>query len=144
MNLSRFERLLRDASDGLGDPLTAYCGMVGGIRRYREYFRHFDVECVETLAEERRAARYRVPGVGDVHFEVDADSTHLPVALASMVGKYVRELAMERMNRFYQGHDEALPRASGYHDPVTRRFIESTTPIRKRLRIAQRCFERLR
>lgn len=143
-NLETFERLLEDARRGAGVDLRAVCGMVGGIRSYRRYVRRFDPEAMEVLEESRRAARYRVPRVGDVAFEVDADDRHLPVALASMLGKYVRELGMERQNRFYRRAHPDLPRASGYHDPVTRRFVDATAALRRRLRIAPDCFERRR
>jgi ribonuclease HII len=74
-----------------------------------------------------------------VRFEVDADGLHTPVAVASMVGKYVRELAMERQNRFYAKHDAALPSPSGYHDPGHGAFrggeraAEAAPPHRRRL-----------
>jgi len=144
VNLENFERLLGDARGALppDQPLTAICGMVGGIRSYRTYVRRFDPERMEVLEEKRFRCAYRVPDVGDVAFEVDADDRHLPVALASMVGKYLREVAMERQNRFYAAASADLPRASGYHDPVTRRFIEATGRIRTRLGVASSCFER--
>jgi hypothetical protein len=31
---------------------------------------------------------------------------------------------------------------SGYHDPVTARFVEATVPIRKKLKLPIACFER--
>jgi hypothetical protein len=63
--------------------------------------------------------------------------------LASLVGKYVRELFMSRIAGHYPGDDEA-PRPSGYHDPVTARFVERTALVRKRRRLPDRCFERER
>ena len=116
--------------------------MVGGIRDYPSYFEHLRGRELFVLEQTAKASRYRSPGLGTFSFEVDADARHLPVALASMVGKYVRELAMERQNRFYASHDAELPRASGYHDPVTRRFVDGSRPLRKRLGIVDSCFER--
>jgi hypothetical protein len=83
-----------------------------------------------------------VPGVGAVRFVVDADDGHLPVALASMVGKYVREVTMERVVRFYRARVPGLPAASGYHDPVTRRFVAGTAGERVALGIVDDCFAR--
>lgn len=142
VDLGLFERLLLDGRRALGEELEAICGMVGGIRRYPSYFQRF--RDPETLFEERKPARcaYRVPDLGVVRFEVSADDTHLPVALASMVGKYVRELTMDRIVQFYRDRDEALPAASGYHDPVTTRFIDGTATMRRRLRITDDCFIR--
>ena len=73
---------------------------------------------------------------------MDADANHLPVAMASMIGKYVREVSMERLNRYYVGHDPSLPRVSGYHDPKTRDMVERTQALRYKLQIADACFER--
>lgn len=142
VDLAQFERLVLDARRAVGEPLRAVCGMVGGIRKYPERFQHFRAEDVRVVQERRLRASYDVEGMGRVSFEVDADAHHLPVALASMVGKYVRELAVERQNRFFQGHDAALPSASGYHDPVTRRFVEASRDLRRKLAIADDCFER--
>ena len=137
VDLGLFERLVLDARRATGHDLTAICGMVGGIRSYQNYFRHFAKP--KAL---RDACAYAVPDVGEVRFEVKADDRHLPVALASMVGKVMRELAMARIVRFYQGHDKSLRDVSGYHDPVTAGFVYSTTKLRKRLRIVGECFER--
>ena len=34
-------------------------------------------------------------------FEVEADDRYLPVSLASMISKYIRELLMDRMNLYF-------------------------------------------
>jgi ribonuclease HII len=96
---------------------------------------------VRSLAGRRGQRRYAVDCVGEIRFEVDADARHLPVALASIVGKYVREICMRRIGEFYQQRNPALKLASGYHDPVTTRFIDATEPSR-RLGIAPDCFRR--
>jgi ribonuclease HII len=144
VNLENFERLLADARAALapGEPVTAICGMVGGIRSYPAYVRRIPRDSMEVLEEGRGRCAYRVPSLGEVAFEVAADDRHLPVALASMVGKYLREVAMERQNRFYARELPDAPRASGYHDPVTRRFILASTGVRARLGVLDRCFER--
>lgn len=142
VDLALFERLLLDARAFADAELDAVLGMVGGIRDYPQYFVHLRDRTFEVMRKDERVVRYRGLGLGTLSFEVDADARHLPVALASMLGKYVRELAMERQNRFYAAHDGDLPRPSGYHDPVTRRFVEQSAPLRRRLGIAPSCFER--
>lgn len=140
VDLNLFERLLQDAAASFDEPLEAYCGLVGGIRNYPKYFRHFDK--VETVKEEKGLFEYKVEDVGRVIFEIKADDHHLPVGLASMLGKYVRELGMARIIRFYREQDESLPKASGYHDPVTKRFVDGTVALRKKLKIYNGCFRR--
>ncbi|MCG8557030.1 MAG: hypothetical protein MJD61_17355, partial [Proteobacteria bacterium] len=124
LDVSMFERLLVDAREASQADLEARCGMVGGIRGYVPYFTLLRPDDVQVLRQATGRVSYRVAGLGRVHFEVDADARHLLVALASMLGKYLRELAMERQNRFYARHGRHLAAVSGYHDPRTRRFIE--------------------
>ncbi len=145
IDLRQMQKLLEDASQT--SPATqrhdAVCGMVGGIRRYPKFW-HGGGDALEVIAETRKRCAYRCRGFDEVAFEVGADDRHMPVSLASMVGKYMRELWMLRQNRFYQGLDPNLPSASGYHDPVTRRHIEKSRVHRKRLRVADDCFLRVR
>lgn len=142
LDLELFERLILDARAASDEDLDATCGMVGGIRQYLRYFSRFDPVATRLVEESRARARYRVPGVGLVTFEVDADASHPAVALASMIGKYVRELGMDRITRFYRRAQPELAPVSGYHDPKTAAFVEATTRTRRRLRIADGCFER--
>lgn len=134
-DLDLFEQLILDARAAAPGELQAICGQVSGIRRYPEYFGRF-----RDVREDEGG--YRVPAVGVVRFEVKADDRHLPVGLASMVGKLVRELAMRRLSAFYRRHDPSLERVSGYHDPRTRRFAEASDALRRRLRVAPDCFRR--
>ena len=142
VDLELMERLLLDGRAALFADVHAVCGMVGGIRNYTDKLRHIPRGCVAPRRAKQGTIAYDVSGVGHVRFEVDADQNHLPVALASMIGKYVRELWMLRHNRFYQAHDPALAAVSGYHDPLTRRFVAASELLRKRLGIEEACFLR--
>ena len=142
VDLELFEELIESCRDQHGAPALVVCGMIGGIRDYAARFQRFPAARVRALKGRRGQRRYGIEGVGEVRFEVDADARHLPVALASIVGKYVRELCMRRIGEFYQQSIPTLQLASGYHDPVTTRFIEATAPRRRRLRIAIDCFRR--
>lgn len=146
VDLAMFERLVLTAAREHGEraegELNIVLGMVGGIRDYERYFSLLSPQSVSDAQRTKQAVSYRVKGVGSLSFEIDADARHLPVALASMVGKYVRELSMERQNRFYAHHQPDLPRPSGYYDPVTQRFIEQSRRLRTRLGIVRDCFER--
>ena len=142
LDLLLFERLLLRARTEVGGELSAYCGMVGGLRRYGDYFQQLGNRGVKPIGEGPSLCSYRVGGLGEVVFEVDADAHHLPVSMASMLGKYIREVAMERQNRFYQERDPSLVRVSGYHDPVTRAFVKQSQKLRFELGIVEECFER--
>jgi ribonuclease HII len=94
------------------------------------------------LVEGRARSEYRVAGVGRVAFLRDADASHMLVALASLVGKWVRDTLMRRIVRYHRATLPDLPDASGYHDPVTTRFIDATALHRKARGIADACFVR--
>ena len=141
VDLELFEDLIDNTRRQHGASLLVVCGMIGGIRDYASRFR-YEADAVQPLTCARGQRRYAVDGVGEVRFEVDADARHLPVALASIVGKYVREICMRRIGEFYRRGDPVLELASGYHDPVTSRFIRATEPSRRRLGIATDCFRR--
>lgn len=140
LDLHLFERLLLDGRASAQGDVTAICGMVGGIRRYASRLTRLgEVAIVE---ETKGLSRYHASGLGSLSFEVSADDRHLPVGLASMIGKYLRELAMARLVGFYRAHDDSLPVVSGYHDPVTRRFVDSSADLRRKLGVVGSCFER--
>jgi hypothetical protein len=142
VDLELFEELIQLVRRRHGAPSLVVCGMVGGIRDYQSRLGSFPGEQIQPLANRRGQRRYRIDGLGELRFEVDADARHLPVALASIVGKYVRELSMRRIGEFYRRFDPELRLASGYHDPVTTSFIQSTKPSRRRLAVATDCFQR--
>ncbi|MCZ6805924.1 MAG: hypothetical protein O7F08_03150, partial [Deltaproteobacteria bacterium] len=142
VDLELFEELITSVRELHGGSLLVICGMIGGIRDYSSRFSRFDGDRVDTLPGRRGQRRYSIEGVGEVRFEVDADARHLPVALASIVGKYVREICMLRIGEFYRRAVPGLRLASGYHDSVTSRFIEETRPSRRQLGIVGDCFRR--
>lgn len=58
-----------------------------------------------------------------LHFLVGADERLLPVSLASMVSKYLRELLVGNINRYFVGfHTDLRPTAGYWKDGL--RFIE--------------------
>ena len=78
---------------------------------------------VRALVESRARSAYDVPGIGRVSFVRDGDATEPAVAIASVVGKYVRELWVDDLARAVGW---AGPAPSGYHDEATAR-LEATT-----------------
>lgn len=137
VDLHLFENLIADAHANLG-PADAMCGMVGGIRKYQNYLE----TSVDLIEEVKGRSSYRMDNGSELTFEVDSDANHLPVALASMVGKYLRELAMHRQNAYLRQHRPSLPMASGYYDPTTRRAVAESQDLRRRLEISDDCFFR--
>jgi ribonuclease HII len=148
-NVSRFavdlhamERLVLDAHARYGGEVRATCGKVGGYNRYESAFGPLSGRLLTTLEEGQGRSEYRFPGLGHVAFVRDADANHLLVALASLVGKWVRDLLTRRVTRYHRAHDATLPEASGYHDPVTARFVRLSALSRKSRGVPDECFER--
>jgi ribonuclease HII len=146
-DLHAMEALLLDHRSRADAPLLAVCGKVGGMGQYGRFFGPLSQELCNVLVEGRAESRYRFPALGEVRFVRDADAKDPLVMLASLVGKYVRELYMKRITSFYP-KERALAapdgHPSGYHDPVTERFVQLTRPVRQRLNVVDDCFLRLR
>lgn len=106
----------------------------GGRNRYDDLLDDIvDGIMIFRQQESRRLSSYRV-GNSELRFQMKAES-HLPVALASMVCKYVRELSMELFNRFWQSHVPGLKPTKGY--PVdARRFKDDIADAQARLEIS--------
>jgi ribonuclease HII len=132
---------LREQSPG---DLLATCGKVGGMTEYDRFFGPLSGRLHATLQVSRQRSAYYFPGLGEVHFVQDADARDVLVMLASLIGKYMRELLMGRIARFYDGVDSQALGVSGYHDERTAGWVEQSAPRRRVLRIHDDCFERAR
>ena len=112
-------QLLQKILDECGDEdVRILVDRQGGRMRYREnLLRSFPQMELRILHESEKRSTYemRMPGRRvEVSFEVGADERHLPVSLASMVSKYVRELLMESMNGYFVNMNPALKPTAGY------------------------------
>jgi ribonuclease HII len=121
--------------------LPIACGKVGGRKSYLGAVSTLHA-LPEVLEETPARSSYRLRGVGVLSFVRDGDASDPAISLASLFGKYVRELTMERIYRYYAAQVPGLTRASGYHDPVTARFVDATALVRARRAIEDVCFER--
>ncbi len=94
---------------------------------------------VEIVEETGASCRYRM-NVGQQvswSFEVQAESRHFTVALASMVSKYLREVLMRQFNRYWQKHVPGIKATAGY--PVdSHRFLAEIRPAMHTLRVGHR------
>jgi ribonuclease HII len=142
VDLHAMERLVLDLRAIAGEEVSAVCGKVGGFGKYGDAFGPLAGRLHLAIEEGQARSTYHFPGVGALAFVRDADATDLCVGMASMVGKYVRDALMARVVRFYRDERDDLPDASGYHDPVTTRFVEATRLIRKTRSVPDACFER--
>ena len=94
-------------------PMLVICDKHGGRNRYDELIsQHFDDQFVFRLEESRERSRYRM-GSMDFSFRTKAEE-FLPVALASMVAKYTREVLMHQFNQFWANQVPGLKPTQGY------------------------------
>jgi ribonuclease HII len=142
VDLHAMERMVLDARERHPGELQAVCGKVGGYARYSSAFGPLAGRLHAIVEEGAKRSTYSFPGLGTIAFVRDADQSHLLVAMASMVGKWIREVMMTRIVRHYGYTDAAAALASGYHDPVTDRFVEATALVRQKRKVPDTCFER--
>ena len=121
------------------------CDRHGGRTRYREELaRAFPDASVRVLQETEEASHYELrEGRGSlcVHFEVEADARHLPVALSSMTAKYLRELRMARLNAFFAKHRPGLAPTAGYVQDG-KRFLAEIEPLLAQVGVARQTLVR--
>ncbi len=85
----------------------------GGRNRYDELLEEaIDDRMIFRVQEGRERSVYRVNKT-ELIFRTKAEQ-HLPVALASMVAKYVREVSMELFNQYWCEHVPGLKPTKGY------------------------------
>jgi hypothetical protein len=76
-------------------------------------------------------------------FTEKAEEQCLPVALASMLSKYLRECLMHRFNHFWRGHVPELEATAGYYGDG-QRFLQDIASKRAELGITDEQLVRCR
>jgi ribonuclease HII len=142
VDLHAMERMILHHRERFGEDLDVVCGKVGGYARYAPAFGPLAGRMHAVIEEGAGRSSYRFPGLGTIAFVRDADAGHVLVSMASIVGKWMREILMARIVRFYSSVAGAAPSASGYHDPVTEDFIAATAIVREKRKVPGTCFAR--
>ena len=133
-------RLVMSLSEGYEGDVLALCGKVGSTRKYGPWFGRFHGGLWMPEEETPEISTYRIVPFGRISFIRDGDGSHLPIAAASMVGKYLRELAMRDINTLLLS--PGIRTASGYRDKITQQFIEKTEALRHEVGLKDACFLR--
>jgi hypothetical protein len=125
--------LMQWAGDRCGDQdLHVRVDRLGGRADYRALLMQaFPARHVHVLAVDERCSRYRLAAQRNdwhVEFVVEGEQRHLPIALASMLAKYVRELLMERFNAYWRKLAPALRPTAGYYTDA-QRFLADIAPL---------------
>jgi len=120
------------------DNVLVFCDKHGGRNRYLDILIEcFSGEFFLAVQESRESSIYRLISEGrqwEFRFLAKGES-HLPIALASMLSKYRRELAMLQFNEFWRSHIPDLQPTAGYPEDA-KRFKRQIAAVQERLGIA--------
>jgi ribonuclease HII len=116
---SAASQLIKSAYDDFGsDDLQIIIDRQGGRVRYRRSLQKMFADMdLRILREDPAISSYELKNAGRgmrLHFVVGADERFFPVSLASMASKYLRELLVGNINRYFAGHYADLTPTAGY------------------------------
>jgi ribonuclease HII len=121
-------QLIKYAYDNFDDDqLQIVIDRQGGRERYQPHLQRIFPEMELTILKETpKNSSYELKGKDKtmrLHFVVGADDKYLPVSLASMASKYLRELLVNNINLFFRAHCADIKPTAGYWQDGTR-FIK--------------------
>ncbi|MDR0328475.1 MAG: hypothetical protein LBI05_09295 [Planctomycetaceae bacterium] len=130
----QLEKLTRDKNSL---PVLILCDKHGGRNHYLDLLTEFfPGEFFQPVQQSRERSIYRLSSANH-HWEfrfLAKGESHLPIALASMISKYQRELAMIRLNDFWRSHIPDLRPTAGYPEDA-KRFKQEIAGVQKKLGI---------
>ena len=137
------ERVLRTLPPG---KVQVTCDKHGGRDRYAALLQHVFPESLPSVRREGRdESIYCIPHEGRqviFHFLTKGERL-LPTALASMLAKYLRELAMKPFNSFWQRQIPGLRATAGYPEDAIR-FRREISELQKQLGVSDEILWRCR
>jgi ribonuclease HII len=111
--LSRLSLQLLDGVWDRSEPTLVVFDKHGARNRYDDLLQEIcDGEFIFRMDEGKPLSRYKV-GNSELRFQMKAEA-HFPVAVSSMVAKYLRETSMELFNRFWTERLPGIPPTKGY------------------------------
>ncbi len=133
-------KLFNALAKGYDGEVLGLFGKVGSAKKYGPWLNDAKVGLWMAEEETPGISTYRIAPNRTISFIRDGDALHLPIAVASMIGKYARELAMRDINTLL--HVKGTRKASGYHNKVTAEFVEKSAEIREAIDLKDECFLR--
>jgi ribonuclease HII len=133
-------KLFDHLSRGYDGEVLGLFGKVGSARKYGPWLQDANIGLWMAEEETRDISTYRIAPRRTVSFIRDGDAAHLPIAVASMIGKYARELAMHDLNTLLA--TPGVRKTSGYHNHLTAVFVEKTKEKRAKIGLNDHCFLR--
>jgi hypothetical protein len=121
------------------DGLVIFCDRQGGREHYGSLLRlMFEDWSLQILREKDGHSEYRLlngPDVVRIIFCEKAEAQCMPVAIASMLSKYLREALMSRFNAWWRTHLPNITPTAGYYNDGLR-FLDQIEVKRRELGIA--------
>ncbi len=118
-----------------GGQIRVHVDRHGGRTYYLQALQRVFPSCqFKVLEENETCSAYHLAGPDrnmEISFHVDCEDQYLPVALASMISKYVRELFMMLFNRYWAEQVRDLAPTAGYYTDARRFFAEIGPAIRR-------------
>lgn len=132
--------LIRDLVDEIADsPILVLCDKLGARNQYAPSLYHFFQDgLIEIVQEGKERSVYRFSRDHreiEIRFLVRGEK-YLPIALASLTSKYLRELSMLSFNAFWSDHVPGLRPTAGYPQDA-KRFREEIASVQKELGIRE-------
>lgn len=128
------------------EAVKVICDKHGGRSRYAGVLQHcLTDQMINIIEESLESSRYRwrePEREVAVEFNARGESS-MPVALASMVSKYVREVYMQLWNQFWLAHIPTLKPTKGYPQDA-KRFMQDIETVRSQLKISHESVWRCR
>ncbi|MFA6133046.1 MAG: hypothetical protein WC869_03400 [Phycisphaerae bacterium] len=130
-----------------GQNIRIFVDRQGGRMHYLEGLQRAFAGCsFKIIDESETSSSYRIADGrrwAEMHFSVAAEEKQLPVALASMASKYLREMLMEVLNAYWAEHvPDLLPTAGYYQDG--NRFFKDILPTVRAMGLDHRLVYRMR
>lgn len=101
-----------------GGPFQFVVDRQGGrVNYHQELLRMFPEAALSIIRQDEKMSSYEMGLAGKsvrIHFATGADGRFLPVCLASMVSKYIREVVMESQNAYFVNLCDSLKPTAGY------------------------------
>ena len=117
---------------GAGERVVFHVDRLGGRVEYRRLLQTaFPDRAIRELEIDAQRSRYRLSNESSdwfISFEVSAEKAQLPVALASMLAKYLREVIMRNFNAFWRRWAPDVRPTAGYYNDA-QRFLADIAPI---------------
>jgi hypothetical protein len=113
------------------EPVVIWCDRHGGRRRYApQVARAFATPLVQPVVETPQRSCYRIADARSIEFTVGGEA-RLPVAVASMTAKYLRELAMLAFNTYWGARQPGLAATAGYPVDAARWRREAAAAVER-------------